>query len=186
VERVVLGKRAKDADETELEPRATSGGPPAQVSVIAKGTRVFGDCECDGEIRVEGDVAGSLRAPRVLVTESGTVAGDVAPAGEGGVFSVAGRVGGAVRGVEVEVRRGGSVVGPVVADRAVIHGHVGGGIVVSDRLALEGTAVVEGDNEARRLVVKEGGQFNGKVKMTEPTPRERPAAAEAAAVATPT
>jgi len=166
----------------------TSSGPAGQVSVIAKGTRVLGDCECDGEIRVEGDVAGSLRAPRVLVSESGSVAGDVAPPGEGGVFSVAGRVGGAVRGAEVEVRRGGSVVGPVVADRAVIHGHVGGGIIVSDRLALEGTAVVEGDIEARRLAVKEGGQFNGKIKMKgkEPVARERPAPTVAEVAATPT
>jgi cytoskeletal protein CcmA (bactofilin family) len=144
--------------------------------------------ECDGEIRVEGDVAGSLRAPRVLVSESGSVAGDVAPPGEGGVFSVAGRVGGAVRGAEVEVRRGGSVAGPVVADRAVIHGHVGGGIIASDRLALEGTAVVEGDIEARRLAVKEGAQFNGKIKMKakESVPRERPTPVVEAAVATPT
>jgi cytoskeletal protein CcmA (bactofilin family) len=171
----VLGKRAKDPDETDVEPRMTSGGPAGQVSVIAKGTRVLGDCECDGEIRVEGDVAGNLRAPRVLVSESGSVSGDVVPTGEGGIFSVAGRVGGAVRGVEVEVRRGGSVAGPVVADRAVIHGHVGGGIIVSDRLALEGTAVVEGDIEARRLAVKEGGQFNGNIKMKEPPPRERQA-----------
>jgi cytoskeletal protein CcmA (bactofilin family) len=163
----VLGKRAKDPHETDVEPRMTSGGPAGQVSVIAKGTRVLGDCECDGEIRVEGDVAGNLRAPRVLVSESGSVSGDVVPTGEGGIFSV--------RGVEVEVRRGGSVAGPVVADRAVIHGHVGGGIVVSDRLALEGTAVVEGDIEARRRAVKEGGQFNGNIKMKEPPPRERQA-----------
>jgi cytoskeletal protein CcmA (bactofilin family) len=182
----VLGKRAKDPDETEMEPRATSSGPAGQVSVIAKGTRVLGDCECDGEIRVDGDVAGTLRAPRVLVSESGSVSGDVVPSGEGGIFSVAGRVGGAVRGVEVEVRRGGTVAGPVVADRAVIHGHVGGGIVVRDRLSLEGTAVVEGDIEARRLAVKEGGQFNGHIKMNEPAPRERPAPAVGAAVATPT
>ncbi|MGE0160523.1 MAG: polymer-forming cytoskeletal protein [Gemmatimonadales bacterium] len=179
----MLGKRGKEPDEIDAEPSA-SPGPGGQVSVIAKGTRVLGDCECDGEIRVEGTVTGSLRAPRVLVSESGSVTGDVAPVKDGGVFSVAGRVGGSVRGAEVEVRRGGSVVGPIVADRAVIHGRVGGGIVVRDRLALEGTAVVEGDIEARRLAIKEGGQFDGKIRMAEPPPVERPKTTPAADAAT--
>ncbi len=179
----MLGKKAKD-DEVDIEPRTSPGGS-GQVSVIAKGTRVLGDCECDGEIRVEGTISGSLRAPRVLVSESGSVTGDVSPADEGGIFSVAGRVGGAVRGAEVEVRRGGTVAGAILADRAVVHGHVGGGIVVRDRLALEGTAVVEGDIEARRLAIKEGGEFNGKIKMKEPAPRER-AAQNVAVAATPT
>jgi cytoskeletal protein CcmA (bactofilin family) len=161
-----------------------------QISVVGKGMKVLGDCECEGELRIDGTVTGSVRAPRVHVAEAGSVAGDLTPigehSGEGG-FSVAGRVGGSVRGAEVEVRRDGTVVGPVIADRAVIHGHVGGGIVVSDRLALEDTAVVEGDIEARRLAVKEGAHFNGRVKMKadESPSRERPTPAVAAAV-TPT
>jgi cytoskeletal protein CcmA (bactofilin family) len=172
----VIGKRAKEDVPDELPTTDRR-----QVSVVGKGMKVLGDCECEGELRIDGTVTGNVRAPQVLVAETGSVDGDLLPIGatsKEGRFSVAGRVGGAVRGVEVEVRRGGSVVGPVVADRAVIHGHVGGGIIVSDRLALEGTAVVEGDIEARRLAVKEGAQFNGKIKMkgNEPTPRERPTA----------
>jgi cytoskeletal protein CcmA (bactofilin family) len=146
------------------------------VSVVGKGMKVLGDCECEGELRIEGTVTGNVRAPRLHVAESGSVAGDLLPINDSeaeGAFSVAGRVGGAVRGVEVEVRRGGSVVGPVTAERAVIHGHVGGGIVVNDRLALEETAVVEGDIQARRLSIKEGGQVDGKIRMTKPAPREK-------------
>jgi cytoskeletal protein CcmA (bactofilin family) len=136
--------------------------------------RVVGDCESEGEIRVEGAVTGSVRAPRIHVTDSGSVAGDLSPLSDGpGLFSVAGRVGGAVRGSEVEVRRGGSIVGAISAERATIHGHVGGGIVVKDRLALEETAVVEGDIQTRRLAIKEGAQLDGRIKMTEPAARER-------------
>jgi cytoskeletal protein CcmA (bactofilin family) len=149
---------------------------------------VLGDCECEGELRIEGTVTGNVRAPRLHVAESGSVAGDLLPV-EGGqgeaTFSVAGRVGGAVRGAEVEVRRGGTVVGSVTADRAVIHGHVGGGIVVHDRLALEETAVVEGDIQTRRLSIKEGGQVDGKIRMNQPAPREK-AMAPAVPAATPT
>lgn len=147
--------------------------------------KVLGDCECEGELRIEGSVSGNVRAPRLHVAESGSVDGDLLPIKEGegeGAFSVAGRVGGSVRGAEVEVRRGGTVVGPVTAERAVIHGHVGGGIVVHDRLSLEETAVVEGDIQARRLSIKEGGLIDGKIRMTQPAPREKPVSSAVPAV----
>lgn len=168
-------KRAKETDETDVEPHS-NGRSSGQVSVVGKGMRVVGDCESEGEIRVEGVVTGSVRAPRIQVSDSGSVAGDVSPPSDGpGYCSIGGKVGGAVRGADVEVRRGGAVAGAVTADRAVVHGHVGGGIVVKDRLALEETAVVSGDIQARRLAIKEGAQFDGKVSMSEPPARERPA-----------
>ncbi len=176
----MLGMRPKESDEADAAPAADR----RQVSVIGKGMKVVGDCECEGDLRVDGTVTGNVRAPRLHIAESGSVAGDVSPlkeaAGEG-VFSIAGRVGGAVRAAEVEVRKGGFVVGAVLADRAVVHGHVGGGIIVKDRLALEATAEVEGEIQTRRLAIREGGQFDGKIRMTETPARERPAPAVAVA-----
>ena len=158
-----------------MDAEPASNGRNAQVSVVGKGMRVVGDCESEGEVRVEGVVTGSVRAPRIQVSDSGSVAGDVSPPSDGpGFCSIGGKVGGAVRGADVEVRRGGAVTGSVSADRATVHGHVGGGIVVKDRLALEETAVVEGDIQARRLVIKEGAQFDGRIQMTESAQRERP------------
>ncbi len=164
----MLGKRAKRDDEVEPDPHAheAQAGP---VSVIAKGMRVVGDCVTDGSVRIEGSVTGNVRARRLHLTESGSVHGDVLPS-EGGagdeVFLLGGQVGGAVRAAEVEVRRGGSVAGAVTADRAIIRGRVEGGITVRDLLALEETAVVEGDIQARRLAIKDGGQFDGNIRMT--------------------
>ena len=177
----MIGKRVRDTETPQEPPQIDR----RQVSVVGRGMKVLGDCECEGELRIEGSVTGNVRAPRLHVAESGTVAGDVSPIkdGEGeGAFSVAGRVGGSVRGAEVEVRRGGTVVGPVTADRAVIHGHVGGGIVVHDRLSLEETAVVEGDIQARRLAIKEGGLIDGRIRMTQPAPREKVPPSAVAAV----
>jgi cytoskeletal protein CcmA (bactofilin family) len=163
----VLGKREKASNGAEPGGPGESGA--LQVSVIAKGMRVVGDCEIDGAVRIEGDVTGNVRARKVELTESGHVHGDVLPVeadGGGGVVQVAGQVGGLVRSAEVEVRRSGSVVGSVNADRATIHGRVEGGIVVRDRLALGETAVVEGEIQARRLAIKEGGLFDGAIRMT--------------------
>lgn len=171
----MLGKRTKHPNGAgrELEPREDRD---PQVSVIAKGMRVTGDCVTDGAVRIEGAVTGSVRARTVHLTESGSVTGDVLPSDGGGdeVFLVGGQVGGEVRAAEVEVRRGGSVAGAVTADRATIHGRVDGGIVVRDRLALEETAVVEGDIQTGRLAIREGGQFDGTIRMTDPAARPTP------------
>jgi cytoskeletal protein CcmA (bactofilin family) len=57
------------------------------------------------------------------------------------------------------------VNGGVVADEAVIHGRVHGGVQARTRLALEESAEVEGDVLARRLALKEGGRVNGNIRM---------------------
>jgi cytoskeletal protein CcmA (bactofilin family) len=163
----VLGRNTNRDIRSGADSEAKAGGAP--VSVIAKGMRVVGDCEIDGAVRIEGAVTGSVRARSIDLTETGSVRGDVLPvegAGGGEVFRVGGQVGGTVRATEVEVRRGGTVAGSVNAERATIHGRVEGGIVVRDRLALGETAVVEGEIETRRLVVQEGGRFDGAIRMT--------------------
>jgi cytoskeletal protein CcmA (bactofilin family) len=139
--------------------------------------RVTGDCVTDGAVRIDGAVTGNVRARKLHLTESGSVTGDVLPADAATgdeVFFVGGQVGGEVRAAEVEVRRGGSVAGAVTADRATIHGRVEGGLFVSDWLALEATAVVEGDIQARRLTIKDGGQFDGTICMSDAKAREEP------------
>ena len=74
--------------------------------------------------------------------------------------------------------------GGVVADEAVIHGQVHGGILARNRLALEETAEVEGDVHARRLALKEGGQVNGNIHMGDRADVE-PSGKEPAPVADP-
>ena len=48
------------------------------VSVIAPGMTVLGDVKCDGTVRVEGKVEGSIRASKsVVVGKNGRVTGDI-------------------------------------------------------------------------------------------------------------
>ncbi|HEX6560152.1 MAG TPA: polymer-forming cytoskeletal protein [Longimicrobiales bacterium] len=48
------------------------------ISIIAPGTRVVGDCETDGTLRIEGTVEGSVRAAKaVVVGKDGVVKGDI-------------------------------------------------------------------------------------------------------------
>ncbi len=50
----------------------------AAISLIAPGTKIVGDCETDGTIRVEGQVEGTLKAGKsIVVGRSGEVVGDI-------------------------------------------------------------------------------------------------------------
>jgi cytoskeletal protein CcmA (bactofilin family) len=49
------------------------------ISIIAQGTRIVGDCETDGTMRIEGTVEGKVRAAKaVVVGKDGAVKGDIA------------------------------------------------------------------------------------------------------------
>lgn len=48
------------------------------ISIIAQGTRITGECETEGSIRIEGAVEGSVRAGKaVVIGKDGLVEGDV-------------------------------------------------------------------------------------------------------------
>lgn len=48
------------------------------ISIIAPGTKIIGDCESDGTLRIEGIVEGKVRAGKaVVVGKDGVVKGDI-------------------------------------------------------------------------------------------------------------
>jgi len=59
--------------------RESIGTPPeAVISIIGPGMKVVGDCQCDGTVRVEGTVEGSIKAGKaVVIGRQGAVIGDV-------------------------------------------------------------------------------------------------------------
>jgi cytoskeletal protein CcmA (bactofilin family) len=164
----VLGKKTK---ENEVPTTPTVGpGDPRELSIIAKEMRIVGDCATSGRLRIDGSISGNVQARGLELTRSGSVSGDLSTPddADGGVaFVIQGRVEGTVRARQVEVRQDGVVLGGVIADEAVIQGRVEGGIVARKRLALEETAVVEGDVRAVRLALKEGGEVNGTILVGE-------------------
>src|SRR5919106_5447782 len=57
------------------EPAAQASGT---ISIIAPGTKIVGDCETDGTLRIEGVVEGTVRAAKaVVVGKDGVVRGDI-------------------------------------------------------------------------------------------------------------
>jgi cytoskeletal protein CcmA (bactofilin family) len=107
----------------------------AALTIVATGTRLVGDVESDGVVKVEGEISGTIRAER-----------------------------------QVLVARGGVVRGDIITSEAVLGGEVHGGITASDRVEVQAGAAVHGDISTNRLIVQEGGEVNGVVKMAAEQP----------------
>ena len=84
-----------------------------------------------------------------------------------GVVKVEGTIVGTVRAErQVLVARGGTVEGDVHSAEAIIGGRVQGGVSAAERVEVQGGDVIQGDVNTKSLVVQEGGEINGLVKMT--------------------
>jgi len=123
-------------------PARTSARGDAALTIIAPGTRVVGEIESTGVVKVEGTVTGTVKAERqVLIAREGTVDGDIL-------------------GTEV-----------------IVGGRVEGAVTATDRVEVQTGAVIHGDVTAKRLVVQEGGEVNGIVKMGAQSASAEPAPA---------
>jgi len=101
-----------------------------------------------------------------------------------GVVKVEGTVVGTIRvSHQVLVAKGGLVEGDVIAREAIIGGEVRGGIVAHERVELQATSRVHGDITTRRLLVQEGGEINGVLRMGEQVGDEREETGRAVAAA---
>jgi len=113
-----------DGKSGPVKPRGGESG----LTIIAAGTRVTGDVDSDGVVKVEGEVVGGVRAARqVLVARGGRVEGDVVcpDAVLGGVVQ------GSVAAEErVEVQPGAVVHGDIVTGRLIVQegGEVNGSV----------------------------------------------------------
>jgi cytoskeletal protein CcmA (bactofilin family) len=85
-----------------------------------------------------------------------------------GVVKIEGTVVGTVRaGRQVLVGKGGEVEGDVISREAIIGGEVRGSVRADERCEIQASCVVHGDIAAKRLLVQEGGEINGVVRMGE-------------------
>jgi cytoskeletal protein CcmA (bactofilin family) len=121
---------------------------------------IFGK-EAQGRSEPRG--ASAADVPLSIIANGMRIVGDIETSG---VVKVDGRVDGSVNGArQVLLGRGASIRGSIVADEVVVGGVVEGGIVASERLELQGSAVVHGDIETKSIVVLEGARINGSVVM---------------------
>jgi len=86
-----------------------------------------------------------------------------------GVVKIEGTVVGTVRAeLQVLVAKGGVVEGDIHTREAILGGEVRGSILADERVEVQATSLVHGDISTQRIVVHEGGEVNGHVKMGDP------------------
>ena len=100
-----------------------------------------------------------------VIAYGSTVNGDMECSG---VLKIEGTVEGTIRGArQVLLGRQGVVKGDIETREAVIGGQVEGSILALERVEIQGTAAVVGNVHTKTIVIREGGQINGTVRMDE-------------------
>jgi cytoskeletal protein CcmA (bactofilin family) len=128
------------------------------MSVFASGERGAESSKHSGRDAGLSIIAHGMRVIGELVTE--------------GVLKIEGTVEGTVRTPrDVLVAKGGKVEGDIHAGEAVIGGEVHGSIYAEARVEVQQGAVVEGDISTKKLVVQEGGDVNGQIRMGQARPQ---------------
>ena len=95
-----------------------------------------------------------------------------------GVVKVEGTVRGSIRAErQVLVAKGGVVDGDIYTREAIVGGTVSGAIYADERVEVQTQSRINGDITTQKLMVQEGGDVNGNVRMENPdalsrTPKE--------------
>lgn len=118
----------------------------------------------EGAARPEGKSSNAaIEAVLSIIAAGMKITGDVETSG---IIKIDGEINGSVAGArQVLLGRGGVVRGNVAGGEVVLGGSVEGSVTAADRLELQSTASVKGDVETRSIVVIEGAQINGLVRM---------------------
>lgn len=104
-----------------------------------------------------------------IIGKDMTITGDLETEG---VIKVEGAVRGTIRaGTQVLVSPGATIDGDIHTREAVVGGQVRGTIHAEERVEVQATAVIAGDIHTTRILVVEGGQVNGEIKMGEAAER---------------
>jgi len=122
--------------------------------------------------RAQGREALSVIAPGTKIT--GELISD-------GIIKVEGMVIGSIHADrQVLVAKGGVIQGDIYTRDAVVGGEVHGAVLADDRVEVQASSIIDGDITTLRIVIHEGGEVNGHVRMGNPQALEQAKAALAA------
>ncbi|MDH5643872.1 MAG: polymer-forming cytoskeletal protein [Gemmatimonadota bacterium] len=120
-----------------------------------------------GNDKNKGNVDRGVREPGLSVIAAGMkVIGEIST---NGVIKVEGYISGSVRAErQVLVAKGGVVEGDIFTREVVLGGEVRGSVMADERVEVQSTSVVHGDITTQKILVQEGGEVNGLLKMEDP------------------
>ncbi len=119
---------------------------------------------------------GSRESALSIIASGARVTGELVT---DGVVKIEGVVDGTIRAQrEVLVAKGGRVQGDVHTRDVVVGGEVVGSIYADERVEVQQGSTVHGDIATKKLIIQEGGEVNGQIRMGDPK-ATAPAAGEA-------
>lgn len=131
--------------------------------------------------RREGDVGRRAAAPGPglsIIAAGMRVQGEIV---SDGIVKVEGAVVGSIRAErQVLIAKGGTVDGDIETREAIVGGEVRGAILADERVEVQASAIVHGDIATQRIVVHDGGEVNGHLRMGDPRAVAREREGEAA------
>lgn len=93
-----------------------------------------------------------------------------------GVVKVEGKIEGNIRArQQILVAKGGIVEGDLHTREAIVGGKVVGSIFAQERVEVQRGSAVNGDITAQRILVQEGGEVNGHLRIGRPSESQRAA-----------
>jgi cytoskeletal protein CcmA (bactofilin family) len=127
----------------------------------------------------DGSGRSASREAALSVIAAGTrIVGELA---SDGVVKVEGTIVGSVHAErQVLVAKGGTIQGDIFTRDAIVGGEVHGSILADERVEVQASSIIEGDITTLRIVIHEGGEVNGHVRMGNPQALEQAKAAAAA------
>ena len=127
----------------------------------------------------DGSARSASREAALSIIAAGTkIVGELA---SDGVVKVEGIIVGSVHAErQVLVAKGGVIQGDIFTRDAIVGGEVHGAILADERVEVQASSVIEGDITTLRIVIHEGGEVNGHVRMGNPQALEQAKAAAAA------
>lgn len=85
-----------------------------------------------------------------------------------GVVKIDGLVEGDIQAErQVLVSKGGEVKGDIRSNEVIVGGRIEGSVCASGRVEVQSTATVDGDILTKRILLHEGGEVNGTLRMSE-------------------
>ncbi len=137
----------------------------AEVSVVARGTRIEGKVTAAGSLRVEGQVKGAVTAKGdVWLSPESRVQATIRARG----VTLAGQIRGDVTADgDVSLPPDSRLDGDVRARNVSVGGEVAGDILAEGKVELGDRARVQGNISSETLVVSEGAVFTGRSIMGE-------------------
>jgi cytoskeletal protein CcmA (bactofilin family) len=110
---MLFGKKKKShGQQAHINGQMNGHGPAVDPSFIGRNTYFEGHINCEGELHVDGQVRGQVRASLCVIDRNGTVYGSIF----GEVIHVRGRVTGPIQGGAVYIYAGAHIEGDVFND----------------------------------------------------------------------